>query len=55
MQVLQDWGNEFLKQEPKLIQFKDDMQKVTDYGQLSQVKEANKGVRLAEQYNTFID
>lgn len=26
-----------------------------DYGQNAKAKDANKGVRLAEQYNTFMD
>ena len=53
MNILDNWGKQFIEVEPKLVEFKDEYNKVVDLGQNSQ-KIEKKGVRIAE-YNTFMD
>jgi predicted ATPase len=51
--VLEHWGNQFITKEPRLLEFKDEMNKLIDLGQHAQSVNANK--RISEQYNTFMD
>jgi hypothetical protein len=55
LQVLDKWGQDFISKETRLLEFKDEMNKLVDLGQNAKTVERNKGVRIAEQYNTFMD
>lgn len=55
LHVLEKWGHDFINKETRLLEFKDEMNKLVDLGQNAKTMERNKGVRIAEQYNTFMD
>ena len=55
LHVLEKWGQDFINKETRLLEFKDEMNKLVDLGQNAKPMERNKGVRIAEQYNTFMD